>query len=153
MPSLTTDSPAFSKVKSAPSAVLQASPMFATAISGSWSNPLPEPPETLMGAQFMYISRLPTLLNQVQAMVSWPSGSASGTLNPYVPRGPLLPEPVVGQPPSIEWMTFHFESLVGFESLETEIWQDPPPWVAVWSEGNETLTSEPTAQSFIVVIS
>ena len=28
-----------------------------------------EPPVTLMEAQFMYISRLPTLLNQVQARV------------------------------------------------------------------------------------
>ena len=101
----------------------------------------------------MYISRLPLLLNQVQAMVILPSGSDLETLKPNVPRAPPLPEAVVGQPPSMEWMTFHFESLVGFSSLVTEIWQDPPEWVAVWSGGNETVTSEPTAQSFMVVIS
>ena len=80
----------------------------------------------------MYISRLPTLLNQVQAMVSLPSGSSEGTLKLMglawaSPLSAKLPLEVVMQPPSTEWMTFHLEDAVGFSSLVTEIWQDPPP--------------------------
>lgn len=37
-----------------------------------------EPPVRVMGAQFMYISRLPILLNQVQASVAEPVGRDVG---------------------------------------------------------------------------
>jgi hypothetical protein len=37
------------------------------------------PPVTSRGAQFMYISRFPTLLNQDQAKKYWPDGTSLGT--------------------------------------------------------------------------
>ena len=39
-----------------------------------------DPPLTLIDAQFMYISRLPILLNQVQAKVYGPGVIPSGTV-------------------------------------------------------------------------
>ena len=105
-------------------------------------------PVTVTGAQFMYISRLPMRLNQVQAMVYSPGETPSGTVKVYllalVPSGfaGRLPSLVVllGQPPMMEWMTKKLESLVGALSVVRETWQEPPPWTAeplkdrVWVE-------------------
>ena len=86
---ISTDCPGSGNLTSAPSAVVQSvTGMFATNMSGNEAVARPEssgiayssvslrevslllePPVTLMEAQFMYISRLPTLLNQVQARV------------------------------------------------------------------------------------
>jgi len=72
------------------------------------------------GAQFMYISRLPTLLNHVQASVAVPVGSVVGMVKLYVSgstsvaESPLLPSmPLIGHPPSIEWMTLKTLLFVG----------------------------------------
>ena len=72
------------------------------------------------GAQFMYISRFPTLLNQVQARTAVPVGREEGTVKLYVSGStalaelPLLPAtPLIGQPPSIEWMTLKVLLAVG----------------------------------------
>ena len=99
-----------------------------------------EPAETLMEAQFMYISRVPTLLNHVQASVYAPGSMPCGIVylylsgSPVVFGGPVsgkLPAaPLAGQPLMIEWMTIHFESFVAGVSLVKEIWQEPPPWTA-----------------------
>ena len=66
------------------------------------------PPVTVTGAQFMYISRLPILLNQVHARVYWPFAMPSGMEKSNV----LAPEPFGlsgrfpsafdGQPPMME---------------------------------------------------
>ena len=84
-----TDDPGLGNLTSVPCAVVQSDTgMFATNMAGKeavarsessgkayWSvslievSLLLEAPVTLMEAQFMYISRLPTLLNQVQASV------------------------------------------------------------------------------------
>lgn len=77
-----------------------------------------------IGAQFIYISRLPTLLNHVQARVALPVGKVSGmakcsasgtgilTLSP-----PLLPAMfIIGQPPSTEWITLKVLLAVGSRS-------------------------------------
>lgn len=86
---ISTDCPGSGNLTSAPSAVVQSvAGIFATNMSGNEAVARPEssgiayssvslkevslllePPVTLMEAQFMYISRLPTLLNQVQARV------------------------------------------------------------------------------------
>ena len=42
----------------------------------------------------------------------------------------MLPALEVGQPPSMEWMTWKSESLVGSKSFVSETWHEPPPWVA-----------------------
>ena len=87
-PSFSTEAPGSGNWRSAASTVVQSvAGMFAKnsggkeAVSRSVSSGmpmvsfrgisslLPEPPETLTLAQFMYISRLPILLNQVQARV------------------------------------------------------------------------------------
>ena len=63
---------------------------------------------TVTGAQFMYISRLPTLLNQVQARVYFPGLIPSGIENwNLVAPSPLgssgrLPAASTGHPPRIE---------------------------------------------------
>lgn len=54
----------------------------------------PEDPVIVIDAQFMYISRLPTLLNQVHAKRAAPAGASEGTAN--------LKEPPVGQSPMNE---------------------------------------------------
>jgi hypothetical protein len=104
--------PGFSKVKSLLSAVVPQdvpTPILATAMSGRASKPAvsSEPPETVMGAQFMYISRFPILLNHVHAIVMTPLGSSAGTvyLKALLVLGPFwsrLPAASTGQPPSIE---------------------------------------------------
>lgn len=66
-------------------------------------------PVILIGAQFMYISRLPTLLNHVQANTASPAGRAFGILKLYVSgigfcaSLPLFPAMLrIGQPPWME---------------------------------------------------
>lgn len=86
---ISTDAPGSGNLTSAPSAVVQSETgIFATNMAGNEAVARPESsptaysrvslsgvsllleaPVTLMEAQFMYISRLPTLLNQVQARV------------------------------------------------------------------------------------
>lgn len=44
---------------------------------------------------------------------------------------PILPSALAGQPPMIEWMTIHLDSLVGCLSLVRETWHEPPPCVAL----------------------
>lgn len=41
-----------------------------------------------------------------------------------------FPSEAKGHPPSIEWITLHLVSLVGSLSVVSDIWQEPPPWVA-----------------------
>jgi hypothetical protein len=49
-----------------------------TIISRAWERLLVEPPAMVTWAQFMYISRLPILLNQVQASKASPEGASEG---------------------------------------------------------------------------
>jgi hypothetical protein len=130
--------------------------MFATNISGrelkkAWSRSmswvilrasiscssllLEDPDVMVIGAQFMYISRLPILLNQVHAMTAVPVGRSVGTVKGNESgftraalSAPLLPAtPLIGHPPSIEWMTFHVLLAVGALSYEMDTWHEPPP--------------------------
>lgn len=91
---------------------------------------------TLIEAQFMYISRLPTLLNQVQAKVYDPGVMPAGIEKLYVSgsgavaelSAPMLPAWfLAGQPPSIEWITIQVELFVAGVSVVRDTWQDPPP--------------------------
>lgn len=92
-PILVTAVPGLGNPRSAPSAALQeevamlATNMLGRASKVAWSRSMSmvafpsrfvEPAPIVMGAQFMYISRLPTLLNHVQARVASPAGR-SGT--------------------------------------------------------------------------
>ena len=121
--------------------------MFATSMSGSslkadWSL---APPVTSMGAQFMYNSGAPDILeNQVQAKVALPLGILSGSSNWYSFVVPSTP----GHPPSIDLMTLKTEFAVGSVSMVTDSWQDPPPWTAV--PLNLIVCCEPTAMLFMV---
>src|SRR6266700_1305335 len=101
--------------------------MLATNISGSFSMTelsLP-PPVTMIGAQFMYISRLPTLLNHVHARVYCPFGMPLGIVNwkTAAPSpsalGLRFPVTFEGQPPIMLWITFHWLFFVGFWSKVT----------------------------------
>jgi hypothetical protein len=81
---------------------------------------------------------LPILLNQVQAKVASPVVRFVGILKEYVlgstasAESPLFPAtPWIGQPPMMEWMTLKVLDFVGALSYVIEIWQDPPPWVAL----------------------
>jgi hypothetical protein len=51
-----------------------------TIISRAWERLLEEPPSMVTCAQFIYISRLPILLNHVQASKAWPEGASEGTV-------------------------------------------------------------------------
>lgn len=73
-----------------------------------------------IGAQFMYISRFPTLLNHVHARVAVPVGKSVGIVKLYVDGStalalsPLFPAtPWIGHPPSMEWITFQTLLVVG----------------------------------------
>lgn len=105
--------------------------------SSSRSRRVLPPPETEIGAQFMYISRLPIWLNHVQASVYSPGAIPCGILYwncvALLPLGlsGRLPSAFAGQPPSILWITIHLESFVGLASFVSEIWQEPPPWTAL----------------------
>lgn len=121
------------------------------------SSRLLEPPVTLMEAQFMYISLLPTLLNQVQARVYAPGLMPSGIAKLYVSgsgaeaelSAPMLPATfLAGQPPSMEWMTIQVELLVAGVSVVRETWQEPPPWTD--SPRKESFWGAPMAMSVTV---
>ena len=109
---------------SLPSSVAQPLPTLATNMGGRLARESDAlrflPPVTVMAAQFMYISRLPTLLNQVQAKSISPEGVSSGKVNFQ------LESPMAGQLPMKEWMTFQVLPL----SWESEDWQLPPLWLA-----------------------
>ena len=98
-PGLSTELPGFGKRRSFVSTVAQPLPTLATNISGRalkafWSLSMSRvslramssssslrfavPAVIPMAAQFMYISRLPTLLNQVQARIAFPVGILDG---------------------------------------------------------------------------
>ena len=125
---ISTDCPGSGNLTSAPSAVVQSvAGMFAMNMSGKEAVPrsessgiayssvslrevslLLEPPVTLIEAQFMYISRLPTLLNQVHARVYAPGAMPVGIEKSYVSgsgaeaelSAPILPAWfLAGQPP------------------------------------------------------
>jgi hypothetical protein len=114
---------------------------LATAMDGRLPM-LPEPPEMETFAQFMYISRFPTLLNQVHARMALPDCTSCGTLKlrALTHSGALLPLHIsaltrlplafVGQPPMNDWSTFQLAgsfNFAGSVSYVTEIWHDPPP--------------------------
>jgi hypothetical protein len=101
-PNCSTESPGFGKMRSVESWVPQPFPMFATnilgralkeavsrstiwvmlrSISSSYSLRFDEPAVRVTGAQFIYISRLPTLLNHDQARVADPVGIFVGIVN------------------------------------------------------------------------
>lgn len=63
---------------------------------------------------------------------------------------PRLPGASEGQPPSMDLMTCHLESLVGIVSLVMETWHEPPPWVAPPSKPS-TLLEEPGATALFWV--
>ncbi len=117
--------------------------MSGRALNAAWSRStssclLVVDPVRLMAAQFIYISRLPTLLNQVHAKVAFPVGKSSGIVKLYVDgsivsaESPLLPAMFfIGQPPIIEWITLKTLLLVGFASYVMEILQEPPPCTAL----------------------
>lgn len=131
--SLSTEDPGLGKTVSTPSVVahpLETPSMFATNIEGKlvarileigalMLSRLEEPLETVTGAQFMYISRLPTLLNHVHARVYSPVAMPSGIENSNVaaplPLGSAsrLPLTFEGHPPSMLWITSNDESAVG----------------------------------------
>jgi hypothetical protein len=82
-----------------------------------------EEPVMVTGAQFMYMLMSPTLLNQVQARVALPVGRELGTVKLYISGSTevavpsVLPAtPLMGQPPSMEWMTLKVLLLVGSRS-------------------------------------
>ncbi len=125
---ISTDCPGSGNLTSEPSAVVQSvAGMFAMNMSGNEAvarsessgiayssvslrevSLLLEPPVTLMEAQFMYISRLPTLLNQVHARVYAPGVMPVGIEKSYISgsiaeaelSAPILPAWfLAGQPP------------------------------------------------------
>lgn len=127
---VSTASPGFGNIMSLPSGVVHCvSAMFATNMSGSFSKSVLSlaPPLTEIGAQFIYISLLPILLNHVHTSVHSPFGTSFGTVKMKV-AGSV---PVVGHPPTIEWMTLKVDCAVGSLFKLTLSWQLPPPWVAL----------------------
>lgn len=82
--SLVTSGPGFGNRRSKVSTVLQPLPALATNMSGRAEKATsgePEPAVMVTLAQFMYISRLPIWLNQVQAKTALPAGVSAGTVN------------------------------------------------------------------------
>jgi len=89
-----TSGPGSGKAATFVSATLQVFvPMFATNIAGRLENGTPgEPPLPFWmstAKQFMYISRLPTLLNQVHAPSAVPVGASDGTVKDTADIGQL----------------------------------------------------------------
>jgi hypothetical protein len=98
-----------------------------------------------IGAQFMYISRLPTRLNHVQARVAFSAfGNSFGML-----KVRLDPVGLGHSPPSKVWMTLKTDSFVGSASKVMDNWQVPPPWIALPSKLRRIGLS--TGISFIAV--
>ena len=107
--------PGFGKYTSKPSSVPQSLSILATNISGNEARP--EPPLVMVtAAQFIYISRFPTLLNQDHAKSTSPDFVSLGTLN--VKEPPLWR----GQDPIYDSITLKVTPL----SSEIDAWHDPP---------------------------
>jgi hypothetical protein len=78
----------------------------------------------------MYISRFPSLLNHVHAIVALPVGMLEGIVNEYVKGSGevAVPDPesklpevfLAGHPPSMECMTLKTERFVGCRSYVIE---------------------------------
>jgi hypothetical protein len=78
----------------------------------------------------MYISRLPSLLNHVHAIVAFPVGMLEGTVNEYVkgsgevavphPESKLPEVFLAGNPPSMECITLKTERFVSCRSYVIE---------------------------------
>ena len=105
-----TSGPGSGNVVSVPSIVVQPFPRLATKSDGrEEKGVLARLPARLpladavmvTDAQSMYISRLPTSLNQVQANIAAPWGASEGTLKLKLPPAGLT----VGHPPMYECMT------------------------------------------------
>jgi hypothetical protein len=102
--------PGSGNVRSVVSIVVQPFPRLATNKDGREEKEVPArfparlalvDPVMVTDAQSMYISRLPTSLNQVQAKRAAPWGASEGTLKLKLPPAGLT----VGHPPMYEWMT------------------------------------------------
>lgn len=132
-PRYATSSPGLGKRISTSSLVVQPL-IFATNMGGkeedrlsNWvstsAERLEEPPVTVIGAQFMYISRFPIRLNQVQARVYLPGEIPSGMVKLKAYGSGVLAPPAMfpltlaGQPPSKDLMTIHSELLEGCRSV------------------------------------
>ena len=105
-----TSGPGSGNVVSVPSIVVQPFPRLATKSDGREEKRVPASllarlplADAVMvtDAQSMYISRLPTSLNQVQANIAAPWGASEGTLKLKLPPAGLT----VGHPPMYECMT------------------------------------------------
>ena len=107
-----TSGPGSGKARSVLSIVVQPFPRLATKSDGreekevparlpARSARLPLDPVMVTDAQSMYISRLPTSLNQVQANIAAPAGASDGTWKLKLPPAGVT----VGHPPMYEWMT------------------------------------------------
>lgn len=129
----TTSGPAWGNCRSTPSVVVQPPPAVPTlamkmpglveyAAARRWKRLrfLEAPPVRVTAAQFMYISRLPIWLNQVQASTASPAGASAGMVKSR------FDVPEVGQLPSMLLMTVK----VLASSVDRAIWQLPPPWLA-----------------------
>lgn len=99
---LVTSLPGLGNIKSPVPSALEVHPFptLATNMSGKALRPLPPLPEMVTTAQFMYISRLPISLNQLQAKMASPALASAGTVKGNVP--PLR----VGHEPMNDFMTF-----------------------------------------------
>jgi hypothetical protein len=98
-----------------------------------------------IGAQFMYISRLPMKLNHVQARVALSAlGNSFGMLK--VSLASLFG----GQSPSKVWITLNTDCFVGFPSKVIDNWQVPPPCIALPARSRRIGLS--TGSSFIAEI-
>ena len=113
---VSTESPGDGKMKSTDSGMEHCSRgRLATNMSGKLlkTDMSLAPPVTVMGAQFMYISRLPILLNQVHARLYSPLAMPLGMENSKVAAPPPLGSPdrlpveFEGQPETMLWITFH----------------------------------------------
>ena len=110
--------PGLGNLMSVLSGVWQSTPLtLATMMSGLLARVLEPLPVMVTGAQFMYISRLPVLLNQVHAKMASPAFVSAGTVKSKSPG----PEGLT-QPPSMDLMTLKVFPL----SKESESWQEPP---------------------------
>jgi hypothetical protein len=127
-----TSGPGLGNVVSVLSIVVQPFPRLATKSDGREENGVParllarlrlEDPVMVTDAQSIYISRLPTSLNHVQANMAAPWGASEGTWKLKLPPAGVT----VGHPPMYECMTVKVFPL----SYDNAIWQDPPSCVAL----------------------
>ena len=118
-----TSGPGFGNTTFVLSTTVHPLPMFATKISGRAEKATAgaarflDPPAIVTEAQFMYISRLPMLLNQVQAKTAGPAGVSEGTV-----KSNSWPE-FIGQPRRSG--SQHFLSFLGRSKEQTKIFLPP----------------------------